>query len=156
MRLDVLQVRRRQNGNNSLTRWAAAPAADAPDYGRHLNSVTFDIQRRDGAQGWGSRVLSDIDMHVPTNFGNTYKDSDPITWAHESTHGINSAVRNRYGPGYNAFYIGDGRAVVLPEPNIRKSSVDQFIPPACAPAAPRCTCAGNMLETSSPSTSSTR
>lgn len=114
--------------------WAAAPTAEAPDYGRHLSVVPFNIQRRDGAQGWGSRWLSDIDTHVPPNFGNLYKDHDPITWAHESTHGINAAVRNLYSDGgrrkVNAFYIGDGRAVVLEEPNIRKSSVNQFIPPS--------------------------
>jgi len=38
------------------------------------------------------KVLGDIESHMPA--GHIYKDSDKITWGHETTHGINSNIRN--------------------------------------------------------------
>jgi hypothetical protein len=56
------------------------------------------------------------------------------TNAHETTHGINSSLRNRFRSVYphkiNAFFVGRGEYVVLAEPNIRLRDVAQFVPAA--------------------------
>jgi hypothetical protein len=46
------------------------------------------------------KILSDIESHMPA--GHIYKDSDKITWAHETTHGINSNIRQKYSRGWGA------------------------------------------------------
>lgn len=46
------------------------------------------------------KVLSDIESHMPA--GHIYKDSDKITWAHETTHGINSNIRQKFSRGWGA------------------------------------------------------
>lgn len=75
-------------------------------------------------------VLSDIRSHV--NDGGYYNDSDLITAAHETTHGINSNVRNQLydGRSINAFYCLDGRACVLFEPKTRIEVVAKNVPPS--------------------------
>jgi len=83
------------------------------------------------------KVLGDIESHMPA--GHIYKDNDKITWGHETTHGINSNIRNRNqkwivkhklrffffrGEPYlvkvaervNGFYCLEDRAVVIVEP----------------------------------------
>ena len=63
------------------------------------------------------KVLADIESKMPV--GHQYKNSDKITWGHETTHGINSRVRNFYhtaGNIRNAFYCLDGKALLLSEP----------------------------------------
>jgi hypothetical protein len=48
--------------------------------------------------------------------------------AHEATHGINSDLRNAAGGNVNAFYLGQNRSIVIPEPSTRKRDSVQFIP----------------------------
>lgn len=83
------------------------------------------------------KVLGDIESHMPA--GHIYKDSDKITWGHETTHGINSNIRNnnqkwevRYkkpkffffrekylvkaAERVNGFYCLEDRAAVIVEP----------------------------------------
>lgn len=89
-------------------------------------------------------VLGDIESHMPNE--HIYKDNDKVVWAHETTHGINSVLRNKhekintifktateyrpvYGGGHiNAFYVLKNRYVVLKEPNIKISDVAENIP----------------------------
>lgn len=56
------------------------------------------------------------------------------TNAHETAHGIHSEVRNAHmkqgSRRVNAFYALDGKAVVVEEPNMRKSAVNAFVPPS--------------------------
>lgn len=76
-------------------------------------------------------VLNDVLTHLPPNYGNTYYDDDPITHAHETSHGIHSDIRNNHnntGVRANGFYVLEGRAVLVAEPNIRKSQAAPFIP----------------------------
>lgn len=75
-------------------------------------------------------IYADIMMHSKDS---PYGDKDGrSTNAHETTHGINSEVRNEYflklKKKVNAFYCLDGRAVIVEEPNMKKSQVDKFIP----------------------------
>ena len=73
--------------------------------------------------------LSDIESHLPA--GHIYRDSDLVTWAHETTHGINSRIRNQYARGHaNGFYVLANRGITFTEPRCRKSAAARFIPAA--------------------------
>lgn len=52
--------------------------------------------------------------------------------AHETTHGINNDLRNKYtkqlGKRVNGFYVTGGKGVIIEEPNIRKRAVIEFLP----------------------------
>ena len=54
------------------------------------------------------------------------------TNAHETAHGIHSYLRNKYTrelkKKVNGFYALEGRGVVIEEPGIRKSDVNDFVP----------------------------
>lgn len=53
------------------------------------------------------------------------------TNAHETTHGINSHIRNasqKQGKRINGFYVLEGRGVVLEEPKIKMSNAVRFVP----------------------------
>jgi len=54
--------------------------------------------------------------------------SSKITSAHEVTHRCNSDIRNEAGGNVNGFYVGNDRAIVIPEPNTKKSDCAQYIP----------------------------
>lgn len=99
------------------------------DYEKKVGFLKFGPQKNVPGQG----LLADIERHLPARYGTTYRDSDPVTWGHETTHGINSHLRNTgaYNPSgrkVNGFYVGDDKAIVLPEPPIRKSEVAPYIP----------------------------
>lgn len=96
------------------------------------------------------KVLGDIEAHMPA--GHIYRDSDKITWGHETTHGINSNIRNRHqkwlvkykkprfffmpGEPYlvkaaervNGFYCLEDRAVVIIEPPVTIHAVAVQVP----------------------------
>jgi hypothetical protein len=92
--------------------------------------VFIDYPEQQQRQANGA-VLQDIVNHLGQEYGNTYFDDDPITWAHETCHGIHAHLRNNFnntGRRANGFYALDGRGVMVPEPNIRKSAAGRFIP----------------------------
>lgn len=62
---------------------------------------------------------SDIKSHCVqwTDYG------DRMTEAHENTHQIHSEIRQRLGPGRNAFYCLNDKVVVFDEPPVRLSDV---------------------------------
>lgn len=74
------------------------------------------------------KILSDIRTHIDD--GGYYNDSDLITAGHETTHGINSVIRNKYyqGKPINAFYCLEDRAIILNEPKTRIEKVAQYVP----------------------------
>ncbi len=99
------------------------------------------VQRREpGSSGWYrvlplrsvndprlGRTLADIDSQLQA--GHIYRDADFVTWAHETTHGINSRIRQEFNqPGLNAFYVTGGKAMVLREPRFRKRDVAALVP----------------------------
>jgi hypothetical protein len=74
-------------------------------------------------------VLSDVisrSKSQPFSFGTR------STRSHETTHGINSELRNFYTNSLqkkvNGFYVLEGRGVIIEEPNIKKSQVNKFVP----------------------------
>lgn len=75
------------------------------------------------------KVLLDIESHMPAK--HAYYSSDKVTWAHETTHGINSRLRNSIGkPLYNAFYCLEDRGISIPEPSFKLSDVAAQVPRA--------------------------
>lgn len=79
---------------------------------------------------WGV-ALADIENHIPSKYGTTYRDSDKITWGHETSHGIHSDIRNYHnktGKRANGLYVLNDKGVVIVEPNIRKSAVAAHVP----------------------------
>ncbi len=56
--------------------------------------------------------------------------SSKYTTAHEVTHGVNNDLRAASGDWEkkNGFYVGQSRAVILDEPNFKKSQIVEFIP----------------------------
>jgi hypothetical protein len=99
--------------------------------GEHVSWFSYPVQQpsKSGAS-WG-KALTDIAQHLPSKYGDTYWDSDLITAGHETTHGINSELRNYHnktGKRANGFYVLDGKGVIIVEPNIRKSAVATYVP----------------------------
>lgn len=100
------------------------------DYESKVNFTNFPEQKKFSNSRLGN-VLPDIESHLPRQYGSTYREPDHVTWAHETTHGINSHLRNNYnntGKEANGFYVGNDRGVVMAEPNMRKSQVAEHVP----------------------------
>lgn len=83
--------------------------------------------RGSGLESLG-KVLGDIESHMPA--GHIYVDNDKITWAHETTHGINSNARMKFSRNgrINAFYVLENRVVVIQEPNTTIRNVAANVP----------------------------
>jgi len=72
-----------------------------------------------------SGPVADVQSRLPNN---VYWDNNAITCVHESTHGINSLLRNQYQRP--AFYLLDGKAILLNEPRTTISEVARLVPPS--------------------------
>jgi hypothetical protein len=70
-------------------------------------------------------ILGDIDAHLPA--GHIYKDSDKVTWAHETTHGINARIRNELRV-QNGFYCLFNRAFTIDSPKITLKDISNNTP----------------------------
>jgi hypothetical protein len=102
----------------------------SPKPGDGLIFLSFPVQNT-RTQAPANTVLADIVGHLPASYGNTYYDSDVVTWGHETTHGINSHLRNNFnttGRKANGFYVTGDQGVMLAEPAIRKSAMIPFVP----------------------------
>lgn len=92
--------------------------------------MTWTSQHTASNAAWGAQ-LTDIIRHLPRSYGDTYADSDLVTYGHETTHGINSHLRNNFnttGRRANGFYCLNDRGVIIAEPNMRKSAVAAYVP----------------------------
>lgn len=94
--------------------------------------LPFGPQKSAGAAGWGS-ALTDIVRHLPSSYGHQYDfPDDRITWGHETTHGINSYLRNYLngtGKKANGFYLMKDRyALVVEPPTVRLADVGPYVP----------------------------
>lgn len=77
------------------------------------------------------KTLQDIESHMPK--GHHYAFPNKITWAHETTHGISSNIRNHFhqtDKKINAFYCLQDRGCVVEEPPTTLEKVAQNIPPS--------------------------
>lgn len=97
--------------------------------GDGVQLIDYGVQKQASDASWGA-VLTDIETHLPSSYGTQYQDADKITHGHETTHGINSDIRNNRagGIGKNGFYLLGSKGVILDEPNMRKSAVAQYVP----------------------------
>jgi hypothetical protein len=71
--------------------------------------------------------LADVEAHLPPDLGLRYRDRDRVTWCHETTHGVHSALRNRYRLA--AFYPGGGRCALVEPPAVTLGDVAAVVPP---------------------------
>ncbi len=104
----------------------------AGEPGDGLEFIDYPVQQAGAGRGAGV-LLDDIVEHLPAQYGNTYYDEDPITWGHETSHGIHAHLRNNFndsGRRANAFYVLEDRGVIVPEPGVRKSAANQYVPEA--------------------------
>ncbi|MDQ3034118.1 MAG: hypothetical protein M3Y87_17035 [Myxococcota bacterium] len=95
-----------------------------------LTCRTWAEQHTSSGARWGD-ALTDIVRHLPRSYGDTYFDSDHVTYGHETSHGIHSHIRNYLndtGARANGFYVMDDRACLVTEPRMRKSDVASFVP----------------------------
>ena len=87
-------------------------------------SVSIDPTQPKGNLG---PVLEDVESLLPP--GHQFRDSDPITWTHEGTHGVNARIRREKGsPGIVGIYIGGLRCCLLEVPPIKLSDVAKAVP----------------------------
>ena len=92
-------------------------------------------QKRTNTPSQGASVLQDVVGHYFSGPGclsyTNYYSSDPDTYSHEATHGLNACIRNNYNPNQehlNGFYLLEGKAIVITEPRVKKSQVAGFVP----------------------------
>ena len=71
-------------------------------------------------------ILGDIESHMPAQ--HIYRDNDKVTWAHETTHGLNSRLRQSYSSGHNVFYVLSNNGIKLREPPIKLSELARSVP----------------------------
>lgn len=93
------------------------------------NFLKIDIfQQRSNEKSIYADVVNHAENHR-FGRGEAYNRS---TVVHESTHDINSTIRNKKaietGKKYNGFYVLNNRGVTLEEPNLPKLSVNKYIP----------------------------
>lgn len=72
-----------------------------------------------------SKVLNDLECHIQE--GHQYRAANLVTWAHETTHGINSILRNKYGRP--ALYLTGNEFAYLKPAQKRLNHVAKIVPP---------------------------
>lgn len=77
------------------------------------------------------KLGSDIQSRMPAGHAYLTPGESMVNWAHETTHGINSRVRDAIAADgqVNAFYVGWGKAFALREPNVSLATVSRYVPP---------------------------
>lgn len=78
---------------------------------------------------WGI-YLTDIENHLHPSLGNQYRDSDKVTWSHETTHGIHSWLNNNLQKQRDSyyFYVGYNKAAGIKQPKFKIADVAKIIP----------------------------
>ncbi len=69
--------------------------------------------------------LGDIDSHLRA--GHPYKERDRVSWAHETTHGINARICDEFGVA-NGYYLLDNRGFVLAKSGVTLRRLANAIP----------------------------
>lgn len=76
--------------------------------------------------GVGS-FLADVESRLPAEMGTRYRAPSRVTWCHETTHGVQSALRNNNH--LPAFYPGGGKFALVDPPAVTLAEVAQAVPP---------------------------
>ena len=82
--------------------------------------------RRTPPAGVGA-FLADVESRLPPEMGTRYRDNSRVTWCHETTHGVHSALRNSYRSP--AFYPGGGKFALVEPPAVTLGEVAAVVPP---------------------------
>jgi hypothetical protein len=99
-----------------------APAASLPG-----DRVAWKEARRWRAAPPGvGPFLADVESRLPPELGTRYRDRNQVTWCHETTHGVQAALRNRYG--LPAFYPGGGKCALVEPPAVTLTEVAAAVP----------------------------
>jgi hypothetical protein len=97
--------------------------------GSGLNFLEVKPFRDETNPKW-SPIMQDVMDHRPPDFN--YSFDNMSTDAHETIHAINQSIcwhnNNTTCAKSSGFYLGDSRGVLLPNPKIKKSQIEQFIP----------------------------
>uniref|UniRef100_UPI0011247D32 hypothetical protein n=1 Tax=Nitrospira cf. moscoviensis SBR1015 TaxID=96242 RepID=UPI0011247D32 len=80
------------------------------------------------ADGAYSPTILDLERHLPARHGRSYWFADPITHAHETTHGINADLAGRHDKGWHGYYVLNNWCMYLPEPKVRMADVVRALP----------------------------
>lgn len=83
--------------------------------------ITLPPLREDTIGG----TLGSIESRMPR--GHIYRDSDKVTWGHETTHGMNSRIRNKYNTP-NAFYCLNDQAYIIKSPPLTLGQIARQVP----------------------------
>lgn len=75
-------------------------------------------------------VLADIVNACDNGLNQPVLNNSRKTNGHETTHMVQANMRNNHGGRVNAFYLLDGKGVILKEPGIAKRLVQKFVPPS--------------------------
>jgi hypothetical protein len=103
----------------------------APRPGSKVEWMDFQPLKNLSDPSWGN-YLTDIENHLHPSMGKQYRDTDKVTWAHETTHGIHSWLNNsNLKPGdrsYYFMYVGHNKAAKIKQPNIQIADVAKMVP----------------------------
>lgn len=105
--------------------------AEEPIIDGQLQWTKWPQKRKVVNQRFGS-VLSDIESHMKPGHHFAFP-SMLMTWAHETTHGINGEIRTHYysnKPVKAGFYCLDDKCVLIEEPKTKMSRFASKIPSA--------------------------
>jgi hypothetical protein len=108
---------------------AAAPVFPR-EPGEAVPWVAFPSQKAVKEPRWGP-FLTDLETHLPAQYGKQYQSPDLIIHAHETSHGIHAHLRTQYALKHqrvNCFYVGQHRAAVLAEPKLKLSQIAALVP----------------------------
>jgi hypothetical protein len=75
----------------------------------------------------GSAGLADIESRMPVAHGYQFPNA-PMTWAHETSHGLASCLRMQHGSGCNVLYVMRGKAIKVAEPKTTLWKVGKLVP----------------------------
>lgn len=74
------------------------------------------------------KVLNELESHMPTN--HDYRSDNVVTWAHETTHGLNSHIALRFRTyERRCYYVFNNRYVILPPCKLSLQGIKYKIPP---------------------------
>lgn len=106
-----------------------SPPLPSTKPGSQVQWITYPAQKNLSDASWGN-VLTDIENHLPKEKGTQYRDRDKTTWAHETTHGIHSAINEIYfksGHIYGLYVLND-KAAIITQPKTTITQVAAMIP----------------------------
>lgn len=97
--------------------------------GSKVDWIDYQPVKKLSDPSWGD-YLTDIENHLPESMGKQYRDANKNTWAHETTHGINSHLTNTIGGGiyHYCLYVGHNKAVKIKNPGFKISHVANMVP----------------------------